>query len=217
MSTETFSINNLEVVNTRPEHGQGVYDTVRLAYGVPLSEECEECISPQDVLEQLKRFAEGQFVAVWNGIVIGMASTMRTNYPPTSPPRPWMEEIGTCGIANHNPDGEWLYGVEMSVRPDFRRKGVGTALYQARFDLVRQLGLKGWYAGGMLMGYHRYAEEMSPKDYGEKVIAREIIDPTVTMQMNRGFEAWRVIENYLDEPDAGNAAVLIVWYNPDRK
>ena len=52
-------------------------------------------------------------------------------------------------------------------------------------------------------------------EYGEKVIAREIKDPTVTMQMNRGFRAERVITDYVDEPAAGNAGVLIVWDNPD--
>ncbi|MCI0709635.1 MAG: GNAT family N-acetyltransferase [Chloroflexi bacterium] len=217
MSPEILS--DITIMNTQREHGQGVYDTVRLAYGVPLDEECENCIDAHDVAEQLARFPEGQFVAVYTeeepNLVVGMAATMRTNRPPTNPPRKWIDEIGSTGIANHNPYGEWLYGVEMSVRPDFRLQGIGTALYHARFELVKRLGLKGWYAGGMLMGYRRYRREMSVREYGEKVINREIIDPTVTMQMNRGFEAWDVIEDYLDEPDAGNGAVLIVWKNPE--
>jgi hypothetical protein len=56
---------------------------------------------------------------------------------------------------------------------------------------------------------------MTVREYGEKVLTGEIKDPTVTMQMNRGFEAWSVVENYLDEPVAGNAAILIVWKNPE--
>jgi hypothetical protein len=105
--------------------------------------------------------------------------------------------------------------VEMAVRPEYRRNGIGTALYKARFNLVRRLNLKGWYAGGMLMGYYRYQDRMSPREYGERVIRGEIVDPTVTMQMNRGFTPIKVIENYLDEAPAGDAAVLIVWHNPD--
>ncbi len=208
---------DIVIRNTRLEDGPGVYDTVRLAYGMTLDEECDTCISAEAVKEQLERFPEGQFVAVYQpeNLVVGEASTMRITYPPTKKPREWMEEIGSIGISKHDPHGEWLYGVEMTVRPDFRRKGVGTALYQARFNLVKRLNLKGWYAGGMLMGYHRYRDQMTPAEYGEKVIKREIIDPTVTMQMNRGFEAWGVIENYLDEPDAGDCAVHIVWKNPE--
>ena len=93
--------------------------------------------------------------------------------------------------------------------------GIGTGLYEARFDLARQLNLRGWYAVGMLMGYSRHADEMDVVEYGEKVIAGEIKDPTVTMQMNRGFVPKRVVTDYADEPAAGDAGVLIVWQNPE--
>lgn len=127
-----------------------------------------------------------------------------------------MQAIGSKGIANHEPDGPWLYGVEMAVHPDFRRRGLGTALYKARFALVKRLNLMGWYACGMLMGYHRYQDRMSIQEYSEKVIRREIIDPTVTMQMNRGFEPGGVVLNYLEsEPAAANTGVQIVWKNPE--
>src|SRR5690606_19693715 len=97
----------------------------------------------------------------------------------------------------------------------YRKKGIGSALYQARFDLVRRLNLKGWYAGGMLMGYTKYRGKMSVEEYGNKVISGEIIDPTVTMQKNRGFELRELILDYMEEEQAGDAAVLIVWENPD--
>ena len=65
------------------------------------------------------------------------------------------------------------------------------------------------------MGYKDHADKMDVVEYGEKVIAGELKDPTVTMQMNRGFRAERVITDYVDEPSAGNAGVLIVWENPE--
>ena len=49
---------------------------------------------------------------------------------------------------------------------------------------------------------------MDVVEYGAKVIAREIKDPTVTMQMNRGFRAERVVTDYIEEPAAGDAGVL---------
>lgn len=221
MKPEDFSFDDIIINNTQPEHAQGVYDTVRLAYGVGLDEDCEECSNPNAVGEQIERFPDGQFVALHREneveTVVGIAATMRVHYPPTEKPHTWLDAIGSFGIANHISDGEWLYGVEMSVRPSFRKRGIGTALYQARFALVKHLNLRGWYAGGMLMGYRRYQDTLTPREYGEKVIQGDIIDPTVTMQMNRGFEGRAVIEDYLDEPEAGNAAVLIVWENPDYK
>ena len=97
----------------------------------------------------------------------------------------------------------------------YQGHGVGTGLYQARFNLVKALNLRGWYAVGMLMGYEKYADKMEVVEYGNKVIAGEIKDPTVSMQMNRGFRAEHVVTDYVDEPAAGDAGVLIVWENPD--
>ena len=126
-----------------------------------------------------------------------------------------MEAIGDLKIANHEADGDWLYGVEMAVRPTYRRHGIGAGLYKARFPMVRQLNLRGWYAVGMLMGYKDHAEDMDVVEYGERVMARELRDPTVTMQMNRGFLAKGVVTDYCEEADAADAGILIVWENPE--
>ena len=160
-------------------------------------------------------------------------------------------------LGAHEADGDWLYGVEMAVRPMYRRHGIGTSLYEARVRLVGQENLRSWYMVGMLMGYRRlavdalegaqkaeldevfaaarnrdgdrqtrqaardklrhfptYADLMDVVEYGNKVIARELKDPTVTMQMNRGFRAEGVITDYVDESAAGDAGVLLVWDNP---
>jgi len=219
MSSRTEFLGEITITNLRLEHGGQILNLIRAAFEVDEDDPCEECIDSAAVAAMLTRFPEGQFVALHQTdeqeLVIGLACTMRTNVPPTKPPRAWWEAIGTNHIHNHRPDGDWLYGVEMAVHPAYRKRGIGTALYEARFELVKRLNLKGWYAGGMLMGYHRYKDQMTPREYGEKVIAGEIKDPTVTMQVNRGFEAWSVIEDYIDEPIAGDAAVLIVWHNPD--
>jgi GNAT superfamily N-acetyltransferase len=122
--------------------------------------------------------------------------------------------IGGVTLNHHDPLGEWLYGVDFAVDPNYRQHGIGTRMYQTRFELVKRLNLRGFYAGGMLMGYHRYQQQMTVREYGEKVIRGELEDPTVTMQMRRGFKAHSVIEQYVHYPQAGHAAVLIEWANP---
>ncbi len=206
------------VASTQLRHGHGVYDVVRLANGYP-TDRYVHCINPEAVAEQLERFPEGQFVATTfeDGMekVIGMATTMRTARTPDEPALPWYDVIGSFGLRNHDPEGEWLYGVEIAVHPDYQRRGVATALYKARLALVDQLGLRGWYAGGMLMGYDRYRETFTPKEYAQRVIAGDLDDPTVTMQLHRGLEGRAIIEDYYPEWRAGNTAVLLV-HEPKR-
>jgi GNAT superfamily N-acetyltransferase len=213
-------ISEILISNTLPEHAQQASQTVKVAFGMNPTDTCADSFEAEHFQQHIARFPEGQFVAVMRtegrkDRVIGVAATMRTNYPPTARPLPWHEMIGDLTISRHNPQGKWLYGVEMAVHPNFRQYGIGTALYEARFELVRQLGLRGWYAVGMLMGYDRYRHLMSVREYGEKVMRRELDDPTVTMQMNRGFRPLAVVEDYMEEEISGNAGVLIVWDNPD--
>ena len=208
------------IMNTKSWHAEDVANTFREAYRIPRHEDCDDCFAPEDIEAHIMRFPEGQFMAMrisgpHAGHAMALAVTMRTPRPPTAPILPWMEAIGDLQLKAHEPEGQWLYGVEMAVHPMYRRHGIGTGLYQARFQMARQLNLRGWYAVGMLMGYEKRAAEMDVIEYGEKVIAREIKDPTVTMQMNRGFRAERVVIDYCDEPAAGDAGVLIVWENPE--
>lgn len=205
------------VRNTRSEDGGGVHETIALANGEPVGD-TSRCINSDDVAQQLERFPEGQFVAVvredGEEKVVGAATTMRTGRSPYEIPLRWLEMIGSYGIANHDPSGDWLYGVEMAVRPDYQRRGVASALYGVRLALVEKLGLKGWYAGGMLMGYHRYRDRMSLRDYARKVVKGEIEDPTVTMQMHRGLRPRGFIEEYAISKRSGNGAVMLVWQPP---
>lgn len=204
------------VMPTALRHAEQVAQVVRAAHAVPPDEHCSSCPGPEHVHRQIRRFPEGQFVAVAEEAdgterVLGCATMMRTNDPPTARPKPWLRTIGSLGLHHHEPDGRWAYGVELSVHPSAQGRGVGSALYKRRLDLIQELGLEGMYAGGLLKGYRRFRSRMSPREYADRVRRGEIEDPTVTMQMRRGFRAEGVIENYDDDVDSGNCAILIVW------
>ena len=208
------------IMNTKPWHADAVSYTLRDAYGLRPQDDCEDCFKPADILAHIERFPEGQFMAMrisgpGAGHAIATAITMRTSRPPTAPILPWRAAIGDLQLAAHEPEGDWLYGVELGVRPMYRGHGIAKNLYALRFQLVKELNLRGWYAVGMLMGYSDYADEMDVVEYGERVIAGQIKDPTVTLQLKQGFRAAGVVRNYVDEPAAGDAGVLIVWENPE--
>jgi GNAT superfamily N-acetyltransferase len=207
------------VVTSTPARLAGeVAAVIASAYRIPLDiwNLNDDCITEKHVRQQVRRFPEGQFVALRDGQAVGMASTMRTHRSPYEPALTWMEQIGDLGISAHAPDGDWLYGVEFAVNPAYRKQGIGSKLYRARFDMIRRLNQRGFHMVGMLMGYRRYDHLMSVREYGLKVIYGELSDPTVTMQMNRGFRPLSIVENYLYEEDAGNAGVHMVWLNPER-
>lgn len=214
------------IIQPRAEHGEGVYETICLAndldpHGGPHSETQASWIFGGTGWQgALDRFGHGQFVAVTDvggrERVIGVAIAMRTSYPPSAQPKGWLEAIGDLSLANHEPGGRWLYGIEKAVHPDFQGRGIGTALYEAQFKLAKRLGLRGIYAGGMLKGYKHYKDKMTVREYAGKVMRGEIFDPTVSVQMKRGFKPRAIIENYAWDHEAQHTGLLIVWETPQR-
>ena len=204
-----------QVINSQAHHAQAISDCIKRAHGVDVGDVLACCPEPGQVLEQITRHPKGHFVAIaeigGEEVVLGCAVTMRTNYSPHHKPLSFLDMIGSVEIERHNPQGEWLYGVDFAVLPEYQGNGIGSTLYKARFQYIRRTGLKGMYACGMLKGYDRYRYEYTQQDYGKKVISGEIQDPTVSMQMRNGFEPRKVVESYDVDYLAGNAAVLIVW------
>lgn len=215
------------IIRPQLRHGEGVYETICLANDLdPAGGEYEEdqatwIFGRSGWPELLERWAAGQFVAVADvdgeEKVVGVALALRTAHLPSAPPQGWLEAIGSLGLEAHDPTGKWLYGAEKAVHPDFQGRGIGTALYEMQFRLARRLGLQGIYAGGMLKGYRNHRTEMSIREYAGRVLRGELFDPTVSVQMRRGFRPLTLIENYSWDHEASHAGMLIVWDNPGRK
>ena len=70
-------------------------------------------------------------------------------------------------------------------------------------------------AGGVIPGYKDHIGNMTADEYVDRVRVGELYDPTLSFQLENGFEAVGAIPDYMDDPAVGNNAVLIVWRNPD--
>lgn len=64
-------------------------------------------------------------------------------------------------------------------------------------------------------GYVDHKGSMSVEDYVEAVKNRELYDPTLTFQMDNGFQIRGVLYDYLRDEATDDASALIVWENPD--
>ena len=80
---------------------------------------------------------------------------------------------------------------------------------------MRKYNRRGMVGGGVLPGFIRHKHAMSVHAYVAKVMAGEILDPTLSFQLKEGFVVRGLLENYLEDSASDNWAVLIVWSNPD--
>lgn len=211
-----------KVIPAKLHHGQGIYDIICHANDFDPKQDIPGVVGLKtDWHNLMKRFAQGQFVAVTQvndtEKVVGVAISMRTTRKPAEKPLSWRDMIGDLSLKNHHAKGRWLYGVEKAVHPNYQGLGIGSALYKAQFQLVKQLELRGMYAGGMLKGYKNYRDKMSIREYAGKVMRGELFDATVSIQMKKGFKPRTLIENYVWDHEANHTGMLIVWDAAKRK
>lgn len=175
----------------------------------------EDLLTADDIRAYARTFPDGYFVAFVDDRPVGMGAGIFLDFDFDNPQHSIAEITGEHQCGNHDPDGDWYYGTDMTVHPEFRGRGIGRLLYDRRKQFVKERNKRGIIAGGSLPGYFHHKAEMPIDEYVDKVVSGELSDPTLSFQLSNGFEVRGLLENYLeDEADDGWAA-LIVWENPD--
>ena len=128
----------------------------------------------------------------------------------------WKEITANGMFANHNPNGDSLYGTDISTHPKYRHEGIGSMLYDERKRLVIKLKLRRMIAGGRLFNYSNYSNQMSAEDYAKKVVEGKLHDPVLSFEIANGFRFIKVISDYLDDVRSLNYASFIEWLNLNR-
>ena len=62
----------------------------------------------------------------------------------------------------------------------------------------------------MLNGYFQYKKQYSTDEYYRLVLKGVLYDPTVSSQMKIGFRPLRLLNDYLEDAQCGNAGVLMM-------
>lgn len=169
----------------------------------------------EEALKRLiNKFPDGQIVITHNGNVVGCALSIIVDYEKFGDSHTYRDITGNFSFDTHHTEGDTLYGIEVFVHPNYRGLRLARRLYDARKVLCERLNLKMIIAGGRIPKYGMYAEELTPRQYIDKVRNREILDPTLTFQLSNDFQVKKVLRNYLPEDEESKGfATLLVWHN----
>ncbi len=175
--------------------------------------------SHEQLASHLRIFPDGQFAVIDDATMqlVGYAATLIVFWDDYEMDTNWRDFTAQGYFTNHDPvQGRTLYAADVMVSPEHQKKGVGKRLYQARSDLLRELGLLRIRAGARLQGYYRHRDTLTPEAYVREVVAGRLSDATLSFQLNRGFKVLGVVANYMrhDAASLGFAAV-IEYLNPD--
>ncbi|HDZ07304.1 hypothetical protein LCGC14_0117970 [marine sediment metagenome] len=162
----------------------------------------------------IDKFPEGQVVIKINGQLAGVALSIVVDYNAFDDTHTYEQITGKYSFDTHNDEGDVLYGIEVFIKPSFRGLRLGRRLYDYRKELCEKLNLKSIAFGGRMPNYHKYASELSPKEYIDKVRRKEIQDPVLNFQISNDFHPAKVMKGYLDGDKASqDFAILMEWDN----
>ncbi|MCO6161833.1 carbon-nitrogen hydrolase family protein [Flavobacterium sp. NRK F7] len=167
-----------------------------------------------DIKKLLKVFPEGQLVIVADDVVVGSALSILVSEDFAFKTKTYKEVTGNYTFKTHNEEGDVLYGIDVFINPNYRGLRLGRRLYDARKELCEQLNLRSIVFAGRIPNYGKYAKEITPKKYLEKVKKKEIYDPVLSFQLSNDFHEVRVLKNYLEgDKESQEYAVLLEWNN----
>lgn len=168
----------------------------------------------RNIAKLLNIFPEGQFCVAVDGSVVACALSIIVEYKLFGDEHTYEEITGNFSFDTHNDDGNVLYGIEVFVHPGFRSLRLARRLYDARKELCEKMNLKEIKVGGRIPNYHKYSNELSPKEYIAKVKDKEIYDPVLSFQLSNDFHVVKVLTNYLKgDKESEEYAVLLEWNN----
>ena len=160
-------------------------------------------------------FPQGQLCAVIKREIVASASSLVVTLKPQYSDHTWHDITGYGLFTTHDPKGDTLYGADIFTHPKFRRKGIGTMLYNTRKNLAIRMNLRRIVIGGRLFNYYKYANKISALEYSRKVINGKIEDPVLSFQLKNGFKFIKILPNYLCDRRSMNYSNLLEWKNPD--
>lgn len=162
----------------------------------------------------IKKFPEGQFVALVDGKIVGCALSIIIEQSLAESDHTYLQVTDNYTFNTHTRDGKVLYGIDVFLLPEYRGLRLGRRLYDSRKELCEKLNLKSIIFGGRIPGFAEHAHNLSPKEYIDKVKQKEIYDNVLTFQLSNDFNVLKLLKGYLPiDTSSLEYATLLIWNN----
>lgn len=210
MTSQNAKTINLHIRHAKPKDIPAIVALSKKVYG------SANAFTEPMLSGQISTFPQGQFVADYNGQIVGHCATFTIDGSVALAPHSWKQITGHGFASRHDPDGDYLYGMEVCVDSDYRGLRIGQRLYDARKNLCRDLKLKGIVFGGRMPGLARRIRQLgSPQVYIEGVKAGTIRDYVINFQLRNHFDILGILPDYLvNDRESLGYATHMLWKNP---
>lgn len=170
------------------------------------------------MIEQLNRYPELIYVALDMETleVAASGTTLCTTIERAMHCSSWEDISGYRTLSTHDPDGDVIFGVDLTVAPKYQALGLSGKIINTAF-ITSVIGgrKKGALLGARVPAYQKHAAKRSIEEH---VFGTEsnpkTRDPEIKLYMSEGFRPLRIIPNYMDDEESLNYGVLMMLDNP---
>lgn len=204
------TIDNIEIVFLQMEDYADIKNAMVEAY----SNMPESYWKEQHIRTLIEKFPEGQVGIKIDNELVGCALSIMVDYKKFDVKHTYKQITGNYTFDTHDSEGTVLYGIDVFIRPKFRGMRLARRLYDYRKELCERMNLKSIVFGGRIPQFHKYADQMTPKEYIEQVRKKEIHDPVLDFQLSNDFHPKQILKGYLEgDKESNEFAVLLEWNN----
>lgn len=164
------------------------------------------------IKSRIEVFSEGNLVAELNGYIVGYICLQFVG--DISESATTWSAITDDGLLrrSHKPNGEYMFGVNLTVSPKVAALGVGTRLLIAGWVLIIKSNKRGCFLGSRIPGYHK-RKDVPIEKYISMRNGR-YLDPELRYYQQSGFKAIKPLPNYFSDKESLDYGVLIYKKNP---
>lgn len=204
------TIDNIEIVYLQNEDYKDFKNVMIEAY----SNMPEAYWKEEHVKTLINKFPEGQVAIKVDNELVACALSIIVDYSKSEIKHTYKQITGNYTFDTHDPEGNVLYGIDVFISLKYRGMRLGRRLYDYRKELCERMNLKSIVFGGRIPKYHKYADQMSPKEYIVQVRKKEIHDPVLDFQLSNDFHPKQILKGYLEgDKESNEFAVLLEWNN----
>ncbi len=161
------------------------------------------------------KFPEGNICAVKDERMVGLINMQQLNYDFDHPLATW-DAATNGGFLRHDPQGAYLYGVNLSIARHALLTGAGNLLMLKIGALMLDLNVRGILLGVRPLRYHLFARRLTFEEYLWDDEGK-VRDPELSLYCRMGFHIKLSLPNYFDDPESVNYGVLLMMDNPHHK
>ena len=162
---DEIKINKVQIRNLQIED----YDQLAQSFTRVYSDGSDVFWTHKQIEKLIRIFPEGQIVTVVDEKIVGCALSIIVNYDDVKNDHTYAQVTGKETFNTLNPKGNNLYGIEVFIHPQYRGLRLARRMYEYRKEICETLNLKAIMFGGRIPNYHKYADQLRPKEYIVKV------------------------------------------------